>query len=261
MVDAVYARVSANITGVPTSPWANERCQWGFQLRYDKGLVPTWPQQGPLGSYQQDIKPGLEATAEYNIVWAHYAPDLPGSRIGFTQADYKTIAASVVTAFTSMKASMGSQFRLTSVGIASMQGGVDNPAEKNKSVSGTNLFTLKSPVTGGMAQLAPNYAAVVSYRSLLPGRKYKGRSYLGPLGQSVFENTGLMNNVIRGQWLAAMQTLMQTLKNSNRYFPCIVHQADLSYADTRQIAVGDELDVQNRRRNARPETYTTADLT
>lgn len=220
-----------------------------------------WPQQGPLPSYTQDVKPGIEATADYNIVWAHYALDTPGSFRGFTQADYKNIAAAVVTAFTTMKATMGSQFRLSSVGIASMQGGVDNPAEKNKSVSGTNLFSLKTPVVGGMAQLAPNYSAVVSYRSLLPGRKYKGRSYLGPLGQSVFENTGLMNGTIRGQWLAAMKTLMQTLKDSGRYYPCIVHQADLSYADTRQVAIGDELDVQNRRRNARPETYVTSDLT
>ena len=261
MVDARYARVTAIYEGITGSPWANERTQWGFQLRYDRGTVPVWPQQGSLPEYTQHVRPSLESTSTYNIVWAHYTDQLVGVFDGFTQADYKNIADTVVAAATSLKTQMSSQFRLTQVNIASIQGGNDNPLERNKSVSGTNQFILKTPFPGAMAANSPNVAAVVSYRSLLPGRKYKGRSYLGPLGQAVYDNNGLMNSTVRGQWLSAMTTLMQTLKSSNRYFPCIVHQPDLSFADTRQLAIGDELDVQNRRRNARPEAYATSDLT
>jgi hypothetical protein len=207
-----------------------------------------------------DIRPELETAQNYQIEWAHYAPSTPGSFTGPTQSDFKLIADSLNTAWQEQITRWASYTQLTAINMWCVSTGQANETPAGKSVGGSNKFTLRSPVAGQNSGMSPNTAMVLSESSGLPGRRYKGRMYLGPLGQACVATTGLIPGSIATPILASYKKAFDAINASGRLFVCVQHERDRSYADVRTLRIGDELDVQNSRRNARLETYATTQL-
>ena len=240
--------------------WASETFVQTLNVRYDTSIAPSHPSQGPLGQFSVDIKPSLEDSTNYSIEWQHYAPSVPGSWTGPTQADFKIIADALNTAFQENLTRWPTYTALTDINMWCVSVGAAGETPKGKSVGGANKFALKTPQVGQSAGQPPNMALVLSEYSGLPGRRYKGRMYLGPLGGTPNDNNGLVANSYRAPLLASYKKAFDAINATGRLFVCVPHSLDRTYADVKTLRIGDELDVQNRRRNARLESYQDVQL-
>lgn len=243
--------------------WAGETFVQTLSVRYDTSLAPTHPSQGPLGNFQVDIKPSLEDATNYSIEWQHYAPSVPGSFTGPTQADFKVIADALNTAFQENLTRWPAYTELAAINMWCVSVGAAGEAPAGKSVGGANKFRLKTPQKGqGSQGMSPNTALVMSEYSGLPGRRYKGRMYLGPLTNGTAATTadGLVPSALATPLLASYKKAFDAINATGRLFVCVPHALDRTYADVKTLRIGDEFDVQNRRRNARNETYTDSQL-
>lgn len=242
--------------------WSGETWVQTLSVRYDTSLSPTHPSQGPLGNFNVDIRPSLETETNYNIEWQHYAPATVGSFTGPTQGDFKILANALNTSWQTAVARWPAYTQLSAINMWCVSTGQPGEPPAGKSVGGANKFSLRAPVSGtGAAGLSPNQALVMSEYSGLPGRRYKGRMYLGPLSTSVAVDTnGMVPSAVQTQLLAAYKAGFDTINATGRMFVCVPHALDRSYADVRTLRIGDEFDVQNRRRNARREVYADSQL-
>jgi hypothetical protein len=265
MPQANLIKVQMVQTGVTGQAWAGEKFITTLSVRYDTSLAPTHPSQGPLGNFNVDIRPGLENATNYSIEWQHYAPATVGSFTGPTQDDFKLIADQLNTAYQQNLTYWPTYTQLSSISMWCVSTGQPGESPAGKSVGGTNTFNLKTPQRGQSSQgLAPNVALVMSEYSGLPGRRYKGRMYLGPLTSGAALSTpssGLVNATGATAILGPYQAAFNAINASGRLFVCVPHARDRSYADVRTLRIGNQFDVQNRRRNAIRETYTDVQLT
>ena len=242
--------------------WAGETFVQTLSVRYDTSIAPTHPSQGPLGTFNVDIKPSLEDSTNYSIQWQHYAPSVAGSFTGPTQADFKVIADALNTAYQQNLTRWPTYTQLTSINMWAVSVGQAGEAPKGKSVGGSNKFSLKSPPTGQADDpFPPNTALVMSEYSGLPGRRYKGRMYLGPISRGLCAGgTGLVVAAQAAPILNAYKAAFDTINATGRLFVCVPHALDRTYADVKTLRIGDEFDVQNRRRNVRNEVYQDVQL-
>lgn len=242
--------------------WGSETFVTTMTCRYDTSLRPSHPSQGPLGNFSVDIRPEREDATNYSIEWDHYAPSTPGTNIGPSQADFKVIADAMNTAYQQNLTRWPTYTALTEINMWCVSTGQAGEPAAGKSVGGSNSFMLKQPQVGqAQAGMSPNSAMVLSEYSGLPGRRYKGRMYLGPLASTgITGPDGLITTPFRTAIANSYKTAFDTINATGRLFVCVPHAADNTYADVRTLRLGDELDVQNRRRNARLETYHEANL-
>lgn len=256
--DLIKVQIVQKGTG-PT--WTGETFIQTLNVRYDTSISPTHPSQGPLGQFHVDIKPSLEDTTNYNIEWQHYAPSVAGSFTGPTQADFKLIADALNVAYQENLTRWANYTSLVAINAWCVSIGQTGEAPAGKSVGGANKFQLKTPQAGqSPTPFPPNTALVMSEYSGLPGRRYKGRMYLGPLAREFGGSNGLVQPNLATPVLASFKKAFDAINASGRLFVCVPHALDRSYADVRTLRIGDELDVQNRRRNARNESYTDVQL-
>lgn len=240
--------------------WAGETFVQTLSVRYDTSLSPTHPSQGPLGNFNVDIKPALEDSTNYSIAWQHYAPSVPGSFTGPTQSDFKVIADALNTAYQELLTKWATYTALTAINMWCVSVGAQGEAPAGKSVGGANKFSLKTPQVGQSGGASPNTALVLSEYSGLPGRRYKGRIYLGPLASNLGHTDGLVTTSGRPPILASYKKAFDAINATGRLFVCVPHALDRTYADVKTLRIGDEFDVQNRRRNARNEQYAETQL-
>lgn len=262
MPTADSVKVNMRLRGAAGSEWTAEEWVFGFHLRYDLGVSPQWPQQGPLPKFQQDIKPAIESDGNWLINWAHYVDDAPGTFRGFTQADYKVVRDACATFLQDINLYIPSFAEWAGIDMWATSSGEAGQPAAGKSVGGINRFVPMAPPKGSATTgLPPNDAVVVSHQSGLPGRRYKGRSYFGPVGPVTMISGGIIQTANRDKILQEWAAMFQTLKNTQRLIPTCIHRPDRTYGDVITVAVGDEIDIQNRRRNQRSEEYGKLSIT
>jgi len=233
------------------TPWDGEIALWGFRIR-PNALGQSWPAHGTLTPTNVDLLTELEDTAAYTIEWQHAANQATST--DFTQNTMKTVADEVRAAINDMKSSISSSYQLEEI---RMQARMAN----GKSPGGSNKFFLKTPIAGGASgAFTPNQAVVLTHQSFAPGRKGKGRTYVGPVSSAVLTTSGLLAGASQTALATPWATMFTLIKNGGNVTPTNVSYPSFDFWDIQQVDVGDEMDVQNRRRRQRPESYTTFPL-
>lgn len=253
MVQAYSWTMASIFQGVSAKAWDNELWVWTLKGRCASSMS-GWPDNGPLPYFDVDVQGELESNTDLDIVWEHWSNGIvPGSQ-GLTQAVQKDMVAAAMIFWNTVRTTHTNQYALSEIRIQA------NDAA-GKSVGGSNKFTLKVPSAGGAAAaMPPNTALCISTESNSPTRRGHGRFFLGGLAVNILGTEGLVASSPRTTYLNATKTLLQSIVDTNQAVPAVIRTADRSFWDITGVRIGDELDVQNRRRNARREVYAQADL-
>lgn len=253
MVESYSWHLSLNLQGAPGTTFEKEIAVFGVKGRYADANT-SWPTHGLLPYADCDVAGELEDTTAYQIVWEHYTKDTGPGTHGATQAVIKDAADAALAYWTAVKASCNNQFQLSEIRFQMND-------RLGKSVGGSNKFILKAPLKGAQTQaLPPNFAIAVSTMSQSPTRKGHGRWFLPAIGQSVMAATGIIGSTGKTNIATQSTDFLEALKNTNQLVPAVVRQVDRTFWDITGVRVGDEVDVQNKRRNARAEQYTTSTM-
>jgi len=107
-------------------------------------------------------------------------------------------------------------------------------------------------------------AIAVSFGSTRPGRKGRGRAYLPPAGNTVFDTNGFVSSSIQDDVRDGWQNLLQDGAQSGTLgtlhwtiWPVIANRPATRYTVIGDVRVGNVMDRQVRRRKGIPETYNT----
>jgi hypothetical protein len=196
----------------------------------------------------------LEDDTTFSIIWEHYTKDTGPGTYGATQAVQKDAALAALGYWNAIRTNIGSKLVLREIRFQMND-------RNGKSIGGSNKFILKTPSKGGAVnQMPPNVALCVSTTSNSPTRKGHGRWFLPYLSASLMSADGTVAAGARTVQVNAAKDFLEAILNTNQIVPAVVRLADDTFWDITGVRVGDELDVQNRRRNARPETYTSGAL-
>ena len=229
------------------TPWEGEIALWGFRIR-PNAAFQSWPAHGTLTPIAVDLLTELEDDTNFTIEWQHAASQATSQ--AFTQSAMKSVAASARGAAIQMASSISSSYELVEIRMQARQ--VDG-----KSPGGSNKFFLKSPVEGSASgAFTPNQAVVLTHQSFAPGRKGKGRTYVGPVGSAILTSAGLISGVSAGALANPWASMLGQIKDAGDVTPTNVSFPSFDFWDIQSVEVGDEMDVQNRRRKQRPENYT-----
>lgn len=241
----VRVNIIGNYAGVP---WDGEIWQTGFSLttgNFVPGFAPYI--KATLPNFQVNL-------TSYNESDATWTKDFGWTGDGQWDFAFQTLIADKCRTFIdSLKTYLPSASRMVSVGIAPI--GTDG-----KQAAGTSWFTLKTPLAGtaaGTTWRPPQDAVVLSLRTGARGPAGRGRMFL-PLN-AISLTSGLIGSSVTTNVLNAGQALLEDLSTGSET-PVVVNKQALTFSTVTDIAVGDEVDTQRRRRNARPETYTYRDL-
>jgi hypothetical protein len=228
------------------TPWEGEIALWGFRIR-PNAFLQAWPAHGTLTPIAVDLLTELEDDTNFTIEWQHAASQATSQ--AFTQSAMKSVAAQVRGAAIQMASSISSSYQLEEIRMQARM--VDG-----KSPGGSNKFFLKAPVAGtATGSFTPNQAIVLTHQSFAPGRKGKGRTYVGPVGSAVLTSSGLLSSTSQGALANPWATMLGQIKDAGDVTPANVSFPSFDFWDIQQVDVGDEMDVQNRRRRQRPENY------
>lgn len=136
----------------------------------------------------------------------------------------------------------------------------------------TEVFTAAvtvDPAHGATATaLPPEVSVCASLSGGLPGRSRNGRSYLPGLSTLALGGDGTLSADAPGDLSAQYAAYLSSLNaftgggaGAGRFALCILSVTHNMVTPILEVKVGDVFDVQRRRRNGGPETYTTADVT
>lgn len=152
-------------------------------------------------------------------------------------------------------------FRWTHVKIAPIlaAGNYGNPAA---------IYQFTSPITGGASNAqAPEVSVALTLRAPVIGRRGRGRMYIPALGSAtdLLASDGTVHATFASLLLTNAATLVTALENSpgtEDWGPTVVVTSAGSSDAVRpsQLRVGNHFDVQRRRQQQIPETYTTTAL-
>ena len=231
--------------------WEGEIALWGFRVRQN-AIGQTWPAHGTLTPTNVNLLTELEDDINYTIEWQH--ADTGPQAVGYTQGAMKNTAVFVRSAAMTMASSISSAYQLEEIRMQARM--VDG-----KSPGGSNKFFLKSPVEGtASGAFTPNQAVVLTHQSYAPGRKGKGRTYVGPVGSAVLNTSGLIANASQSALAVPWAEMLRAIRDANLVTPTNVSFPSFAFWDIQAVEIGDEMDVQNRRRKQRPENYTATPL-
>lgn len=110
--------------------------------------------------------------------------------------------------------------------------------------------------SGSTKALPPEAAACVSLLTGLPGRSNRGRMYLPALRVESLANNGTFNTTdvsVMSAWAAAFLGDVNTAARS----AVIWSRKQAASKNITMVSVGNQVDVQRRRQNSLPETYTS----
>jgi len=233
------------------TPWEGEIALWGFRVRPNAALQ-AWPAHGTLTPIGVDLLTEVEEDSSWNIEWQHASNQVVAD--GFDQNAMKLIASRVKAAANQIAPSISSTYQLVEIRMqARMVDGL--------SPGGSNKFFLKTPVSGGASgSFTPNQAVVLTHQSYAPGRKGKGRTYIGPVGSAVLSTAGLISGTSQNALMSPWVDMLTSIKDDGNVTPTNVSFPSFTFWDIQAVECGDEMDVQNRRRKQRPENYTTISI-
>lgn len=126
-------------------------------------------------------------------------------------------------------------------------------------------FTGTLPTGGGSnAMLPPQDSVVVSHRTRQTGRKGRGRMYLPPSEPSILDADGKVQNSFTAAMAAAQVTLLEGLAFTGsgpdiwHVRPVVTGKPFTDYGVIFDVACGNIVDTQRRRRNRLTEIYAEA---
>lgn len=102
--------------------------------------------------------------------------------------------------------------------------------------------------TSGAENLAPQTAAVVSLRTLLPTRRGRGRMYLPPMTVDAEFTLGVMDAITTAAIALAAKGMLNTMKTAG-YLPVIAHRDIASTTNITSCDVNNVFGTQRRRTN------------
>lgn len=168
-------------------------------------------------------------------------------------ADQEDVADCVHAYLNSVRIYQTGAFRWEEIRVAAIEA-------DGSYVNGASFFTLTTPLpgTGGTPDGAPQDAVVTSVVSGGRGPRNRNRWYL-PYHENV-DGNGLVPSATITALLGFANTLYDSFAavgGGGLVKPVVASQTYQTYSDVIAHRIGDELDNQRRRRNARPETYST----
>jgi hypothetical protein len=233
------------------TPWDGEIALWGFRIR-PNALGQSWPAHGTLTPTPVDLLTELEDDTYQTIEWQHAANQATST--GFTQNTMKAVANSVRACAIQIAPSISSTYELVEIRMQARE-------VTGKSPGGSNKFFLKTPIAGtASGSFTPNQAVVLTHQSFAPGRKGKGRTYIGPVGSAVLTTAGLISGSSQTALMQPWTDMLQDIKDGGNVTPTNVSFPSFDFWDIQQVECGDEMDVQNRRRKQRPENYAVSPI-
>lgn len=257
--DAYHIYASLRLAAVGTSPWAGEvavtgwryAVQGGTQHGLDEGLVD-------LALFHAQDSGVTRSTAAWDIVqgWAGVSGD--GTH-EVTDGDKDGVVDAIGVYFNAIKAYIPNDYTVQDIRLYPVT---------SAGVSGTSpdiyTPTTAMPGTATGTWPGPQTAVVISTGSATLGRKGRGRWYLGPV-TDIFGADGLIPSADRTAVAGAGADMFDTIRSigsaaSARYAPIVWHRGTTTGSIINKTRVGDELDVQQRRRRQRAETYTSQNL-
>lgn len=129
---------------------------------------------------------------------------------------------------------------------------------ETKVIGGATVATITTPLAGSNTMgLPPQTAAVCSLVSGGRGPRNKGRVFL-PVTALGLSGDALINSSNATSMLTPVKTFLTSVAaNASGFTIAVVSRTHATYSNITALRVGDEVDTQRRRRNARNEVYTS----
>lgn len=249
---ARFTHVNVVLSGgwVSGSYWDEEIAQTGFR-------VACWPQTTSPDT--DALLPVRDCETTYEVIDDSTFSGIQGFDAEaeyWDQPDQLEIAQAGVAWINAVKGYQSSKFAWTSIKLSPI--GTDG----NLAASST-LLTLKSPILGSnnSTQAPPQLSIATSFRTGVPGRRGRGRMYLPALHNSLTTVDGTVGSTTRTGLANAGRALLNGIESvalGVEYRLVVTSAKNPRYVLPQQVRVGDQFDVQRRRRNAVREAYTVA---
>lgn len=246
-----YSHVYAVMSGAYKSgtPWFGEIAQVGLR-------IAVWPTTATVDL--DGVLPLRDATSKYT---PYDDPaftgvvGFSGQDIYWTDEDQKDVANAMRAWADAIKGQMVSSFEWRSVKLTPI-------SPDGKAATNPSNFVFKNKVSGtGSNALPPQCAIACSLRSVVPGRRGRGRLYVPAV------NTGVMtpDAFIGGTAQTALGNATRTLGDSIATIGgldvntkiVVTSAGNDRYVLPTEVRIGNQVDTVRRRRNGVRETYTT----
>lgn len=249
---ARFTHVNVVLSGgwVSGSYWDEEIAQTGFR-------VACWPQTTSPDT--DALLPVRDCDTTYEVVDDSQFSGIQGFDAEaeyWDQNDQLDVASAAVDWINAIKGLQSSKFAWTAIKLSPI--GQDG----NLAASST-LLTLKTPILGSnnSTMAPPQLSVATSFRTGVPGRRGRGRMYLPALHNGLTTADGTVGSSTRTTLANAGRALLnavQSIALGVEYRIVVTSAKNPRYVLPQQVRVGDQFDVQRRRRNAVRETYTVA---
>ena len=257
-----------------SGPWQGERASWGLRFCVGGGGGPTNEQRPGLTEGQIELNTFDCHTDVYSrsLTIASQAGTVLGSWVGddspteenVTQNDIDFFLTKAVNFWVDVSAFVPSVWVLDYIKLYAVDAA-------GKSPLGPNTWTPSTPwaAAGTGNYLSPEVCFCMSLYSAHRARSGRGRIYIGPLITSTISATGTMGTAFANTVPAAVKTLLDSVRTRgtpgtsavytgiiwNRHGPGAGPPHGTQGVVINKVRSGDEMDVQERRTNLRPETY------
>lgn len=250
-----------------SGPWLDEIAQCSVSFVFGTGLGPLGAARAPLPStlIEQiaDTNP-VNGDARFSSVWRVWQTENINGLMGDTwlHSDECDRIAQVTADFIDdIKKYQDPKFFWEYIKIYAMN-------SQHKSINGPNLYTLNGIAgTGGTANAhAPQTACSMTYFGNATQKGGTGRTYIpmthvaltvdGTFGSSTIADVNTSGSLYVEQlWQIDTYRPVGSTPDGLRVHPAVIHKGDMTYTDVLGTGVGDLVDTQRRRRNARNEDY------
>jgi hypothetical protein len=253
---------TVRLEGTSAGPWASEVAS--FSLRWG-----VWAQaQVPgldAGRVQLNEFVTNDAAVSRSIsgwtISQGWAGDSGVGNVNITDADQDAYVNALKGFLDGVVSYMSPSYKLGSIRLY-------NIGRDGKSGSAPSIYTPTATWQGtAAATLNPRDAVVVSLATTTRGPAGRGRLYVGPLGVSVNDGaTGRLSSAAQNAMAGQMDTAVTAINNTGgvdrEARVCVVHRSTLTGVQgsaeasmVNAVRVGDQIDTQTRRTNARREVY------
>ena len=246
-----YSHVYAVMSGAYKSgtPWFGEIAQVGLR-------IGVWPD--PVTVDLDAALPLRDATSKYtpyDDAAFTGAVGFSGQDIYWTAEDQKDVANAMRAWADAIKAQMAASFEWRSVKLTPI-------SPDGKAATNPSNFVFKTKVSGtGSNALPPQCAIACSLRSVVPGRRGRGRLYVPAVSTGVLTVDALIGSSAQtalGNATRALLTSIGGIGGGDVNTKVVVTSAGNDrYVLPSEVRIGNQVDTVRRRRNGVRETYTT----
>lgn len=254
MATARFIRV-VSIARRPSGAFAGEEVQYGINfVEGDAGGVFPDAIREPLPQFDAVAIGEAESDATWDMAWGWKGVSK------MTKNNQLGIANLFRDFWNTAKAGAPTTLQLEEIRITAFQAVPTPGGYPYSAIGGANVFYLKTPLTGSATatqQLPPQLSMAVSLRTGARGPGGRGRFYTPFVG--VGAASGLLDPTRISQVGAATKTLLEGVRAFGPT-PAVVNVRKGTYSGVNWISIGNQFDVQRRRREQTDETYTDTTL-